>query len=404
MTATINTGNLTLDKVLSGRRLFYVRDEIMPLIKDPGIFAKIMLSKDFPQKNRKAVYDPVMKWTEQDIGKTTFQANAVTGSDVTLGTAGDYKYFEVGDTIEDENQQKTFRVTAVNSSTNTITVSPIDGSSAVAANDYLKLLGSAKSGTSTSGEGKSLTETERENAVQIFEYNIEYDLFTANARLKFGNEREIQAQTAFGEFIRRIERTALFSEYSKAESSSLYTTSGIFKQIKTYGNYVDDSSSGAPVTLTDDLLKNFMDYAFMYDSNSEKALIASSEYVKALFKLGVAKLQLDEKVKVYGIDFNKISIMGKTFLLYEHRELNDSLGASIAGYKNCAIAMDLEDLQIAYFPIDVSPNKKMEGTEVMLLKDIQENDSKARKDQLLWVGGFNVLNAKRHAIHWGISA
>ncbi len=413
MTATIVQGTRTLNDVLSGRRKYYISDEITNIIKDPGIFARLVTATDFPKTQRSPVYEPVMKWNEQDEG---VQSMAVASVDAASGVNQDItvsatngKYIQLNSMLENENEHRTYRVTAAitgafGSTLTEFTCKAADGeTAAIEAADTMKILAPSISGTGTAGGPTGFKALERINAVQIMEFNIANGLFSANAKLLGGNQRDRDALTGLGELLRRMERTMLYGTYSADDTNSLYSTDGIYKQIYSNGSVTDSRSTLAPVAMTNELLRLAVNDAFAYDSDPSKVLVAGDEYIGGIMNLGLGKLQIKEDVKVYGINFTKINLMGKELLWYRHREMADSLGASVAGYKNASMTFNLNDLEIRYFPID-SKGRQMKGTDIILLKDIQDNNSLTREDQLIWVGGVNLKRAKTGSIHLGIKA
>ncbi len=405
----VTSGTRVFSDVLTGRRAYFLRDKIQHLIGDVGLFAMILMGEKFPKAKRIMHYDPDISWAEQDALKSSFVAGTVSAWPVVpLSVAGDYKYFKVGDTVEEENDRHTYRVSAVDTVNNTITLVATDGASTVSTGDYLKILGPGNTAIATAGDGKNEAENERKQAMQIFDHVIEADYFTANAVLQGvdKNTRDSMRRNALIELARKIERSWLYGEYKSDAANSLWLCEGIYKQIYSRGGtVVDHTSGGANTALTKGKLWEFLTALYQYGTTSgkPKVVMASNEWIGSVMGLGLTNLQMAPNIEVFGVNFKKVDLMGKTIYLYESREMDDSLGATVPGYKNMAIGFDIDDLEIYSFPIEAAVETgKYQNTDLVLLQNIQGNDSLVRKDQLLYIGTPVLRNVKRHAVHWGI--
>ncbi len=339
---------------------------------------------------KRIVYNP--EFTEYEDAYTGVWAkinNAAgySSSDTTLAvdTPGAL-IFTKYDIVKNMRTGEIYRVTSVNYSGNTITVTRAQGSVSAAAindNDDLYILGNAFEEGSKSGDSNTTKLVKVTNYTQIFKTKFGVTktqdaskLYPANAENDLKYQRAKQAV----EHARKIERAYWFGEKKEAtgpDGKPLRNTGGILEGIVGAGNVQDESSSG----LTDTEWRNFLrDYAFKHGSD-EKYFFTGNIILAYLESFYAGKMVVTPNDKTFGVEVRTvISSFGKLNIV-RHPMFDGS-------YAGMGFVIDLSTLK--HCPLN--------GRDTELKTNIQDNDADSEEDQYLTETGLQRVNMEKNAL------
>lgn len=278
-------------------------------------------------------------------------------------------------------------VSAVNTSTETLTVTRAIGGTVAAAildNDYVFLIGSASDEGAASRNSNVELMTEAYNYTQIFRTSVDVtrtleksemygtgkgDL--AYLRGKHGHDHCVHIEKAFW-FGERGEKTGTTGKTRR-------TTGGVLEFITT--NVTNSSST----TLTEAEFITFLASGFTYGS-SEKILFADSRVMQTISGYALAQQRVKPGETKYGIAIAQyVSPYGNVNIVH-HPEFKNYY----AGY---AFLLDLETFKYRF----------LRDSDTKLLMNIQANDTDGEKDEFLSEVGLQRMQESRNAYVYGVT-
>jgi len=344
---------------------------------------------------KRVVYNPEFTEYEDQYGGVWAQINNGAGY-----TTGDTTFavdnpgasiFTKNDVVKNTRTGEHYRVTSVNYSGNTITVTRAQGSVATAAlvdNDWLTIISSAYGEGSRSGDANTTKLVKVQNFTQIF-------------RTKFGETRTVSAsklfpgekmgdksylRTKYGiEHAKKIERAYLFGdkkETTDANGKPLRYTGGLVEAIEAVGNVQDEASS----TLTQAEFTSFLkNYAFL-NGSSEKLFLCGNAILAAIEGFAQSKLQLTPDDRTYGVQVRKYQSPFGILNLVRHPMFEQQ-------YAGLGLVLDLETIK--HCPLN--------GADTSLKTNIQENDADGWEDEYLTETGLQRVNFEKNALLKGVT-
>jgi len=282
------------------------------------------------------------------------------------------------------------RVTAVNYSTNTLTVTRGAGATAAAAlldNDWLLVIGPAFEEGSKSGDSNTTKLVKVTNYTQIFKTKFGVTL-TADASKLYPAEvtKDLKYLRAkYGvEHAKKIERAYWFGEKREVvgpNNKPLRLTGGILESINAAGNVQDEAGSG----LTESEFRNFLrDFAFKFGS-SEKYFFCGNIILGYLESFSANNIRTVPGEKTYGVEVRKYISSFGTLNIVRHPMFDNQLSGTgvvldLATVKHCPLA----------------------NRDTMLETSIQENDADEQVDQYKSEVGLQRVNFEKNALLEGV--
>ena len=282
------------------------------------------------------------------------------------------------------------RVTLVNYTTNTLTVTRGAGATAAAAildNDWLLVIGPAFEEGSKSGDSNTTKLVKVTNYTQIFKTKFGVTL-TADASKLYPAEvvkdlKYLRAKYGI-EHAKTTERAYWFGEKKEVvgpDNKPLRFTGGIVEAINAAGNVQDEASSG----LTESEFRNFLrDYAFKFGS-SEKYFFCGNIVLGYLESFSASKLQVVPGEKTFGVEVRRwISSFG-TLNIVRHPMFDNQ-------YSGMGAVLDLSTVK----------HCPLANRDTALETSIQENDADEQVDQYKSEVGLQRTNFEKNALLKGV--
>jgi len=332
--------------------------------------------------------NPEFSWLEDDLRPAWDAINngaGYTDSDTDL-VVDNAAYFEIGSLVDVPRTGEIMKVTAINTSTNTITVARSVGSTAAAAlvdDDPLMIMSDANQEGAKSRASKTTKIESLTNYTQIFRTPVEATRTESSSELYGGKDRNYYRRKAGIEHAKKIECALWFGEKgidTSGDHPERYT-GGVFEFLA--GNFTD-----AGGTLTEADFEAFVRDAFKYGSDVKYGF-ASPLVLSVINLWGVSKLQTVPRDKTYGLAVTKyISAHGELNLI-KNRLFE---GAVYGGYM---VVLDFADECVAY--------RYLQGGDTKLKTNIQDNDADGWKDEYLTEAGLQLKQPDRHAVLTGVT-
>lgn len=332
------------------------------------------------------------RWTEDEHIPFVTQFNGTNGdtSDTTL-VVDRVDIFNVNDKIRNSATGEVMLITAINTSTKTLTVVRGYGSTTAATitdDDYIMQLHNVNSLGSDTVKAKMTIPRIVSNYVQIFKSTSQIDKSSAKHALELPiNERLRQIQKRGIEHVAGIERAFLFGEKKEdtttfSNGKTAYNTGGVWDFIKT--NVVTDSNGTITKTEFFDWLDNYL----FADGSDEKLVFVGPIISAALSSWYESKLMLNPDFERLGIKVTSVlTPSGKVAHIKYHE-----LFRLTPELKGTALGLDMNEIKIASY----RPN--------VLNMNIQSPSLDAYLDEWLCEEGLLIGQEKRHAILKGITA
>lgn len=343
---------------------------------------------------KRIVHNPEFTEYEDQYSGAWAQINNVGGySDADVNLVVDNpgaSIFTKYDLVKNARTGEIMRVTAVNYSTNTITVTRGAGSTAAAAindDDWLLIIGPAFEEGSKSGDSNTTKLVKVTNYSQIFKTKFGVTL-TADASKLYPAEvakdlKYLRAKYGI-EHAKKIERAYWFGEKKEVvgpDNKPLRLTGGILESINAAGNVQDEASSG----LTESEFRNFLrDYAFKFGS-SEKYFFCGNIVLGYLESFSAGKLQTVPGEKTYGVEVRKYISSFGSLNIVRHPMFDKQ-------YAGIGIIIDLSTIK--HCPLN--------GRDTVLETNIQENDADEQVDQYKSEVGLQRTNFDKNALLKGV--
>lgn len=322
------------------------------------------------------------EWFEKDAESAWSQVNNGAGY-----AAGDTSivvdhgnYFLPGDIVIVPRTQEHMRVTAVNVTTNTLTVVRSVGDTAAAAlvdNDDLLIIGSAYAEGSAKGSPKSHVETNPFNYTQIFRTVLGITRTEKDSQNYTGDDLVRLKREKMFVHKRQIEYTALFGERAidtaNTDNPRRYT-GGLFQF---YTSNIKDAGG----TLTEPELEDWIaDLTTHTATGDSRVVFAGTKVISVMNQLAAGKVMLPNKSTTYGIAVRQWMTAHGTLNLVRHRLLENGTGGN--GYAGWAVAVDPK--QIVYRPFTNASTK--------LIENIQNPGDDAVEHEYLTECGWQLPN------------
>ncbi len=282
------------------------------------------------------------------------------------------------------------RVTSVNYSTNTLTVTRGAGATAAAAivdNDWLLVIGPAFEEGSVSGDSNTTKLVKVTNFTQIFKTKFGVTLTEDASKLYPADASKdlkyLRAKHGI-EHAKKIERAYLFGEKKEVtgpDGKPLRLSGGILEAIVAAGNVQDEASSA----LTEAEFRSFLqNYAFKFGS-SEKYLFCGNIVLGYLESFATSKLFLVPSDKTYGVEVRKYTSSFGTLNIVRHPMFDNQ-------YAGMGVVLDLSTLK--HCPLN--------GRDTVLETNIQANDADEQVDQYKTETGLQRVNFEKNALLKGV--
>lgn len=295
------------------------------------------------------------------------------------------------DLIKNTRTGEIMRVTSVNYTTNTITVTRGAGSTSAAAindDDWLLIIGPAFEEGSKSGDSNTTKLVKVTNFTQIFKTKFGVTL-TADASKLYPADaakdlKYLRAKHGI-EHAKKIERAYWFGEKKEVvgpDNKPLRLSGGILEAINSAGNVQDEASSG----LTEAEFRTFLqNYAFKYGS-SEKYFFCGNIVLGYLESFSAGKLQTVPGEKTYGVEVRRYISSFGTLNIVRHPMFDNQ-------YAGIGVALDLSTVK--HCPLN--------GRDTVLETSIQENDADEQVDQYKSETGLQRVNFEKNALLKGVA-
>lgn len=332
---TVIRARESTENIPSARRVRDVESKLAYLDPDAAPFTLIL------QKGRKGtVSNPKFEWIEKDLPARWSQLNMGAGATAAAtDLVVDYsRYFSVGDIVNVIRTGEKFRVSAVTTATETLTVIRGVGSTAAAAlldNDDLQIIGNAYAEGAGLGAEKSNVEAYKFNYTQIFRTPFGVTGTQDQSENYTGKDRpRLRAEKAIEHKI-DLERSALFGERAidtgNVNNPRRYTGGAFF--------FLTSNIRDAGGTLTEPEVENWLADVFQHTAGGDsRVLMASPIIISVLDQLAAGRLQTVPADKTYGIAVKQWLTGHGTFNVVKHRLLENGLGGS--GYGGYGLLLD----------------------------------------------------------------
>ena len=384
------TGTRDTLNILQNRRVIDMSKDIASLYPNEAPFVTLL---KMIKKNSRVAVSPKFEWLEDTLLGNQTAVNNGAGYDAaaTSIVVDDASIFRINDIAKVTPTGENILVTAVDTDTNTLTVSRGFGSTAAADitnDDEVLILGNASTEGSSDRGAKSTQETNAYNYTQIFRTPISLTNTENASELYGGNDRKMQILKASIEHKRDIANAIYFGQRKQVTDA----TTG--RPRRTMGGILEFMAAGSD-TCAFDASSNKMTYnnfnkgvaqkLFAHGSN-KKLLIAGPKLINAINSWAEKKIVTDVATDTtYGVRVkNLVTSYGDLTVLY------DPL-LSGATYSAYGFALDMENIRYAF----------LRGRDTKLYTDIQSNDVDGIVDEYLTECSIEFKQPKTHILITG---
>lgn len=286
---------------------------------------------------------------------------------------------------------ESFRVTANDTGTNTITVStrPFAGTATALNDNDILIIASMPN-----EEGVAFSDAVSNEATLAYNYCQEFETAIEASNLQMAWEeytnRDWQEMMELRtvEFKESIERALFWG------IRSLITSGPNSKHIYSMGGMTEFITTNVTTTtgaLTEKKLSDFLVPLYAKGSANDKVMICGPESRAVINRLAAGTIETPRTETVFGNSINAVTVNGRRFRVLESQMLSD------AGYTDHLYVFDLSCLKKRVF--------KGNGMsfEREWRRNVQANDLKGRKDVLYCVEGLQRMNEAAHGILSGYS-
>lgn len=338
--------------------------------------------------------NPEIKWQEDDYIPDMDQidngAGYAAGATSLVVDNGDY--FRAGDVVLVLRTAEVMLVTAVDTGTDTLTVTRSVGTTAAAAlvdDDELVIIGNANVENSTSRTVVTALKVSQNNFCQIFRWEFGASGTLQSSELYGGDDLAYQQRKAGKEFRIQMERAYVWGE--KAEDTSGNTPrrycGGIIERI---GSSNITTATGGNLDIS--TMEAFLRDGFRYGP-ARKMLFASRLVVSILSEIADAKLESRPTDKTFPLALTEyVSPHGKLYIATHN--LLTSFGLAVgSGYRNeayggWALLLDLDSIY----------HRPLRDRNTMLRTNIQANDADGRIDGYLAECCPQTIQSNNHRV------
>ncbi len=344
---------------------------------------------------KRVVYNP--EFTEYEDQYSGVWAQINNGAGYTSGDTAlvvdnpSAAIFSKFDLIKNTRTGEIMRITAVNYSTQTLTVTRGAGATAAAAildNDWLLVIGPAFEEGSKSGDSNTTKLVKVTNYSQIFKTKFGVTQ-TENASKLYlsanpgGDLKYLRAKYGI-EQAKKIERAYWFNEKKEVtgpDGKPLRLTGGVLEAIIAAGNVQDEAASALTETEFRTFLQN---YAFKYGS-SEKYFFCGNIVLGYLESFAANKLYIVPSDKTYGVEVRKYQSSFGTLNIIRHPMFENQ-------YAGIGVVLDLSTIK----------HCTLNGRDTLLETNIQDNDADEEVDQYKTEAGLQRVNFEKNALLKGV--
>lgn len=381
VTGTRNTANIEQKKIVVD-----MSERISLLKPSEAIFFSFL---KIAQKDKQVANSFKFEWMEDDLLARWDAINAGAGyvAGDTAIVVDNADYFSVGDIVKVPRTGEVMLVTAINSGTQTLTVTRGYGVTAAAAlvdNDPLVIIGNVNEEGSGTRTIKSTKETPKYNFTQIWKTPFGVTNTMKATKTYGGNDLSYQQMKAGLMHKIDIERSLLLGERKEDTSGTApkRSTGGLLSFL-TKNNY----DAGGALTQSE-FDNNISEVIFKYGSK-DKLLLSSGRLLSVINGWAQGKLQINQEAKKYGLAIFEYVTPHGTFHIMNCSSVLE--GAVYGGY---GIVIDPDNVK--YRPLA--------GRDTKLETNIQANDADKREDQYITEAGLEVRQPDTHAVITGVTS
>lgn len=393
---TVIRARESTENIPANRRVRDIESRLAYLDPDAAPFTLIL-----QKSGKRTVSNPKFEWIEKELPAKWAQVAANDGTANFVGSAvgtifktsaGQAKFFSVGDIVNHVKSGEKMRVTDVDTANDRVTTLRGVGSTAAtatgAANDDLQIIGSAYAEGSPLGLEKSHVEDYKFNYTQIFRTPFGVTGTQDQSENYTGKDRpRLRAEKAIEHKI-DIERTALFGERNIDTTSTnnprRYTGGALYfltENIKDFGG-----------TTSEPEVEAWLQDVFMHTAGGDsRVLLASPLLISVFDQMAAGRLQLVPSDKTYGITVRQWLTSHGTFNIVKHRLLESGLGGT--GYGGYGLLV--EPKQWKYCVLGNRSTK--------LRSDVHVDGDDAWTDEYLTECGWQVGLPKTQGLAKGIT-
>lgn len=335
--------------------------------------------------------DPKYNHFRDELPDRTLVANSAatnSATSVVYTNDDDEAFILAGTMLYVPSTGEVMRVTANNTTTNTLTVDRGIGQSgtgqAIASGAELVIAGHADQEGGTSPDPVSFDATTDFNYTQIFKTSISVSGTLQNTYLRTGDKEQEQLTKSLKLHMGDIERAMFFGrrdEVNGATATPTRYTGGLLSMIT---NVSDAASAFATAnTITEkEFDRLLVEDIFAYGSN-EKIAFCGPRCISNLMEIGKNRWQPTAIDNAYGVSFTRYTTFAGDLLVYMH-----PMFRQVAGLEKQMIILDMPHLKYRY----------MEGRDTSLVRDVQNNDFDGVKHMYMSECGLEMTHSKVHHV------
>ena len=321
----------------------YVDREIHRLTPDAAPLTVLLR-----QIGKKSIPTTKPEWYEKELPARWDQVNNGAGyaDNATSIVVDNAAYFSVRDIVNVPRTAEKMLVTAVNTGTNTLTVTRSVGPTAAAAlvdNDDLQILGPGYAEGASLGNEKSHQPTAVYNYTQIFRTPFGETESERQSQKYVGGEKDLAAEKLVEHMI-DIERSMWFGEreIDTTSTANPFRTQGGVLYFAT--SNVTDFGAAVTEAEMETWLQGITTYTASGDS---RTLFASPTWISQLSQIAAGRIQtVSDRNATYGLKVTQWVTGHGTLNIVKNRLFENGAGGN--GYGGYAAALDVKKLQYFY--------------------------------------------------------
>lgn len=346
-------------------------------------------------KKKYAAKNPQFEWQEKGIVPKADQAAATAVTAATTITVDNAAYFGVFDIVRAVPTGEVFRVTAVDTSTDVLTISRAVGSTTaaqIADNADLLIIGNARAEGADKGNPRSYQETVPFNYTQIFQHEFG-ETGTQSATQSYvdgraGAKTRLRREKAWEHRVDK-ERAFLFGERNRDTTDTnnpLNFTGGLLYWATSNNKNMGGAMSEAEI---EDSLEDVFTYA---SGSNTRILLASPKIISVLDQLAAGRIQtVSDRKATYGIGVKTWVTGHGELVIVKHHLLTD--GAGGAGYGGYGFLVDPSKISYVY----------MNGRDTKLETNTETNGADRWEELYRSECGIAVHNPEHAGIWTGVT-
>lgn len=336
--------------------------------------------------------DPKIEWFEHDTNPRTDAINNGAGyaSGATSLVVDNGVRFTVNDVVMVVRTQEHMLVTAVNTGTNTLTVTRGYGTTAAAAindNDDLLILGGAYGDGAGAANQNLVNPTTVTNLMGITRTAWSVSGSAMNTSFYTGDQRKNRRREKLKEHMIDIERKILFGEMKAASGSNPATTKGLLSFITT-----NVYAAGGTLTQSE-FDQSFLEPAMQHSSDApaygeaQKWFFCAPRILSVLAAFAQTSVRISPKDSAFGVAYRQYVSPHGVINIVGHPLLTT---ATVNGY---GFLLDLGSIDYHY----------LKGRDVLYRPDIVKDGTDGVTDEYLTECGLKVANESQHGVITGVT-